>query len=496
MNYFLAGLLVVSYVLFCLWCWRRYQQRQPAPSIASGQCVIGYASQGGNALRIAQQTQQQLQQAGLAAVLLPLNQIRSAQLLQASTLLLVASTYGEGEAPDNGSRFVANALAPLGNRSLAHLQVALLALGDSTYQHYCGFGLALQHELHQRGAQLLGDAIEVDRLDASALRHWQYYLGQISGNSQFSDWSSPSYSDWLLVQRRCINPGSLGAPVFHVQLQPLAGALAMDSWQAGDIAEIGPGNSAARIAAFVRQFPQMRAQAAQLLTRDLRAGEQQLVAWQALAADALLQQLPELPHREYSIASVPAEGSLDLLVRQQRDAQDHLGLGSGWLSEHAPLHQPLRLRIRTNPQFQAPADDCPLILIGNGTGIAGLRAHLAACAQRLRPGCHWLLFGERSAARDNFFAADIQRWQQQGLLGRCDLVFSRDAQPGAPRYVQDLLLLQAQLLEQWLARGAAIYVCGSLKGMAQGVDDALRQIIGSAALEQLSELGRYRRDVY
>ena len=463
---------------------------------AAVDCIIGYASQGGSALRIARQTQQQLQQAGQGALLLPLNQITCAQLLQASTLLLVVSTYGEGEAPDNGNRFIANSLAPLGNRQLAHLRVALLALGDSSYQDYCGFGRRLQHQLHQRGAQLLSDAIEVDRLDGSALRHWQYYLGQISGNSQFSDWSAPRYSDWLLLRRACINPGSLGAPVFHLQLQPSTGAIAMDSWQAGDIAEIGPGNSAARIQDFIRHFPQMRQLAAQLLTRDLRVSEQQLILWQALAADALLQQLPELPHREYSIASVPAEGSLDLLVRQQRDAQGHLGLGSGWLTEFASLQQPLRLRIRANPQFHAPAEDCPLILIGNGTGIAGLRAHLAARAQRLRPSRNWLLFGERSGARDYFFATDVQRWQQQGLLSRCDLVFSRDAQADAPRYVQDLLLLHAQPLQQWLEQGAAIYVCGSLKGMAQGVDSALRQIIGSDALEQLSEQGRYRRDVY
>ena len=44
--------------------------------------------------------------------------------------------------------------------------------------------------------------------------------------------------------------------------------------------------------------------------------------------------------------------------------------------------------------------------------------------------------------------------------------------------------------------GAAIYVCGSLQGMARGVDDALRQVLGSATLDALLVQGRYRRDVY
>jgi sulfite reductase (NADPH) flavoprotein alpha-component len=47
-----------------------------------------------------------------------------------------------------------------------------------------------------------------------------------------------------------------------------------------------------------------------------------------------------------------------------------------------------------------------------------------------------------------------------------------------------------------MERGAAIYVCGSLQGMAGGVHEALREILGHEALEQLDSQGRYRRDVY
>ena len=44
--------------------------------------------------------------------------------------------------------------------------------------------------------------------------------------------------------------------------------------------------------------------------------------------------------------------------------------------------------------------------------------------------------------------------------------------------------------------GAAIYVCGSLRGMASGVEEALETILGRSTLDAMAAEGRYRRDVY
>ncbi len=51
-------------------------------------------------------------------------------------------------------------------------------------------------------------------------------------------------------------------------------------------------------------------------------------------------------------------------------------------------------------------------------------------------------------------------------------------------------------MREWLDDGAAVYVCGSLQGMATGVEEALVDIVGSTRLEALIDEGRYRRDVY
>jgi sulfite reductase (NADPH) flavoprotein alpha-component len=134
-----------------------------------------------------------------------------------------------------------------------------------------------------------------------------------------------------------------------------------------------------------------------------------------------------------------------------------------------------------------------MLLIGNGSGLAGLRGLLRA---RIGLGvrANWLLFGERNAAHDFLLREDLENWREAGWLEKLDLAFSRDQQQRL--YVQDLLRGQAASVRQWLDQGAAIYVCGSLQGMAGGVHEALGEILGKEALERLSAEGRYRRDVY
>src|SRR5690606_33429193 len=85
---------------------------------------------------------------------------------------------------------------------------------------------------------------------------------------------------------------------------------------------------------------------------------------------ALVDALQPLPHREYSIASLPGDGTLQLLVRQMQRPDGTPGIGSGWLCLHAAPGDGVGLRIRANPNFHPPADDRPMLLVGNGTGIA------------------------------------------------------------------------------------------------------------------------------
>jgi len=80
------------------------------------------------------------------------------------------------------------------------------------------------------------------------------------------------------------------------------------------------------------------------------------------------------------------------------------------------------------------------------------------------------------------------------VLQRLDLAFSRDQSQRI--YVQDKLREARDELRRWVDDGAAIYVCGSLEGMAAGVAQVLLETLGEEPLETMAANGRYRRDVY
>lgn len=496
--------VVIAWLMLCAAvAWRTRRRRETAAEaavvpasapVAGVPILVAYASQTGFAEQLAGQTLQSLVAAGAAARLLPLAQLDAATLAAAGRVLFVASTTGEGDPPDGAIAFVSEVMDR--ELPLDGVRYGLLALGDSEYVNYCGFGRQLDAWLRRCGAAPLFDAVEVDNGDEGALRHWQHHLGLLTGRGDLPDWSAPEYGRWRLAERRLLNPGSAGDPCFHLALAPVDGGAA---WQAGDIAEIGPRNAPGDVARLLAalgldgQAPVRSDTGATL--GDVLAASRLPEAAEVTGLDpqALADRLQPLPHREYSIASLPADGELHLLIRQMRRPDGSLGIGTGWLTAHAPVGAPIALRTRSNTNFHAPADARPLILVGNGTGLAGLRALLK---ERIAAGHrrNWLVFGERNAAHDWYYQDEIRAWQAGGWIERLDLAFSRDQAERV--YVQQRLREAAGELRRWVEQGAAVYVCGSLDGMAPGVDAALLEVLGSALFDRIGIEGRYRRDVY
>ena len=502
----LASLLMP---LFAITGWMLYLDRRKkkrsaraaAGSFAGGTAgaplLVAYASQTGTAEQLAWQSASTLQAAGLSVSVSALGDLQPQALAGTQRALFIVSTFGDGEPPDSARAFARRMAGT--TQVPATLEYGVLALGDRSYERYCGFGHDLDAWLRTRGATPLFDRIEVDGNDPAALRHWLQHLGTLSGQTHVPDWTPPSYESWRLTQRQCLNPGSLGLPTFHIALEPEDGTRC--AWTAGDVVEIGPSNGAEAVshalAALALPAEQTVTQGLDSLTlgaclaRSLLPPLADLSAVRGRSAQQVADMLAPLPHRDYSIASIPADGRIELLVRQARLADGTLGLGSGWLTAHAPAGASIALRVRENRGFHPPDPDRPLILVGNGTGLAGLRAHLKARVHAGRER-NWLLFGERSRAHDFYFRDEITAWQSAGALTRADFAFSRD-QGG---YVQDLLVAAGADIRAWLADGAAIYVCGSLQGMAPAVDRVLVDLIGAPALEALAENRRYCRDVY
>jgi sulfite reductase (NADPH) flavoprotein alpha-component len=493
-----AGAVAGVYALFCAAialreALRRRAVRREAEALSQGAgepVLVAYASQTGFAEELAAATAKALSEAGAPVTLRDLSSVTAADL--SGRALFVVSTTGEGDAPDPARAFIRDVMRDGAN--LAALRYGVLALGDSTYARFCAFGRSLDAWLARNGGQPLFDRVEVDDGDSAALRHWQGQLALLTGVTDAPDWSRPAYGRWTLAERRLLNPCSPGGEAWHVRLTPPHLSAGGDTtWQAGDILEIGPRNAPAEIEALIATLA-LPASAAEMLS-SLRLPHEPaaIEALRGLPVEAIAERLTALPHREYSIASLPTDGGVELIVRLMPRADGQPGLGSGWLCRFAEVGQAIDARVRTNRSFHAPAPDRPLILIGSGTGLAGLRAHLKA---RAAVGAHrnWLVFGERTAAHDYFHRDEIEGWTASGVIARLDLAFSRDQ---AERiYVQHRLREAADGLRQWVADGAALYVCGSLEGMSRDVHAALVEVLGADGVERLTDEGRYRRDVY
>jgi sulfite reductase (NADPH) flavoprotein alpha-component len=454
--------------------------------------LITYASQTGVAEQLAWRTATSLQEAQQPTTVKPIQQLTEQDLLQAPQVLFVISTYGTGDAPDLASSFSKKLMQQ--SLDLSHMQYAVLALGSKEYpESYCSFGYAVDAWLKQSKAQPFFDLIEVDNANANDIQRWNEALSVVTKHELHAMNIEKVFDQWTLSERTLLNPNSVGQAAYNIELTTTSDM----TWHAGDIAEIQPANSQTEIQNFLAQH-QIAAETVvesinQTIAQVLWDKNLRVEVKPSNTVEELLAQLPTLPTREYSIASIPAQQLLRLVVRQNRDENNQLGLGSGWLTEYAPLKQPIALRIRTNESFHLIDDNRPIICIGNGTGIAGLMSLLQ---QRNRQNytANWLIFGERQRDHDFFYQETIEAWKNMGTLQRVDLAFSRDQQQRI--YVQDVIRNNAEELLKWIQQGAVIYVCGSIEGMASGVDQALTDILGEATLDELRQAGRYRRDVY
>ncbi|MEM7624190.1 MAG: flavodoxin domain-containing protein [Planctomycetota bacterium] len=547
---FLAGVMSV----------RNAHAAAAQPDAPGASLTILYGSQSGNSEALAKQLRKRARKHGFGPDVAALDAFDFDQLGDTQHLLIICSTFGEGDPPDNAMKFTAKLMA--GDApDLSHLEYSVCSMGDRSYTHFCKAGNDLDDRLAELGATRITPRIECDVAYEDDFAAWieNLFTSQIlidaageapvgavddeeedSGGGGGWDKNNPYFAPVLQVEN--LNAEGSAKEVNHVEIALSGSGL---EYEVGDALGLWPTNDPGvveeilvltgvtgtdRVLLKGDTFPIRLALQAKLdvatltqVTLDALGIDgsvedvkglhlvDALRKWEPkVPAQGLADALRPLQPRLYSIASSPKAhpGEVHLTVgavRYQLEGTQRKGVASTFLADRCGFGGRVGVYVHKAPHFHLTDNDgAPVIMVGPGTGIAPFRAFLEERQARQAPGKSWLFFGDQHQATDYLYRDQLAAMRVDGTLTNLSLAWSRDGDEKV--YVQDLMRKHADELFAWLEDDGHFYVCGDASRMAGDVDQALRDIIAEhgkldvagvqAYMDRLVDEHRYQRDVY
>jgi sulfite reductase (NADPH) flavoprotein alpha-component len=545
-----------------------------------------FGTQTGNAEFLADELVAGAKARGLGGRASALDAVTPEQLAEMSHVLVVTSTYGEGEMPDNAGLFW-DAIQASTVPRLEGLQYAVLGLGDTSYDEFCQAGKLLDTRFEQLGATRIHDRVDcdVDFEDPAAL--WTAAVldrlaaeagataapgattgggagdgagatggaGAARASRPGSQWNKRNPYPSRLVENRLLSSPRSAKEIRHYEFDLGDSGI---EYAAGDALAVVPVNDEVFVADLLEQVGANGGEAfdgrpiTEVLRtdREIRTPSKDLIAdlvqrapsselaavvahgdkheldrwlWgrdvldllrdagpAAPGLDELLPNLRPLQARQYSISSSPLAhpDRIHLTIASVRYGDPHrmyAGVASTFLADRVDPDGTVDVYLQPNASFGVPADEsAPMIMIGPGTGVAPFRGFLHERAVSGATGRNWLFFGDQHRDTDFVYQDELTELQEQGVLDRLDLAFSRDQAEKV--YVQTRMLERSVELFDWLEDGGHVYVCGDASRMAKDVEAALLQVIrtgrgrgeddAQAYLADMRRAKRYVRDVY
>jgi len=527
-----------------------------APVVRPALTVL-FATESGNSEALARKAAKDAGRLGFAAKVLDAAEATPADLGKSRNLLVVASTWGEGEPPQRAIELLEALMAEDAPR-MEGVTYGVLALGDRAYAQFCETGRVLDDRLAALGATRAAPRLECD-VDyevpaadwlATTLKTWRGaqdadsvihvdFGGAVAVTEAAYDKSNPFQAE--ITDMVNLNSSRSVKQTWHVELSLNGSGL---TYEPGDAIGVVPHNDPAAVDA-VLAAAGLQGDAAlhgalttkhdvTTLTGHLVRGLADLTgdkALQVLAGDAgalaeylpgrhvvdLLEDYPNrltapqltgllrgLPPRLYSVASsrklVGEEAHLLVsAVRYQTHGRGRSGVASTHIADRRRAGDMLPVYVKPNAHFRLPADPAvPVMMIGPGTGVAPFRAFMQERDALGVQGRSWLFFGDQRYTHDFLYQLEWQDLLARGLLTRLDVAFSRDQDRKV--YVQHRLWERRRDLHAWIQDGGHVYVCGDQSRMAKDVHATLRDVIADgsaitpeAAEAQLAEMKRAGR---
>ncbi|MFM5447033.1 assimilatory sulfite reductase (NADPH) flavoprotein subunit [Aeromonas veronii] len=521
----------------------------------SGSLTILYGSQTGNAKGVATAIKAQAEARGLPVTLASMADYKPKQLKKESHLLVVVSTYGEGEPPESAvDLFEQLKKGKIGK--LDGLKFAVLGLGDSSYEFFCQTGKDFDDFLAKAGAERVYEPASLDVDYQDAAKSWSEQalnaitatlstgaasssvasaVQQAVGHSQYS--KENPFPARLSVNQKITGRDST-KDIRHIEINLADSGL---TYQPGDALGVWFDNDAELVgevlaltglsgdeatahgtlrAALTSHFELTRLHGGFITgladisdnaaLKDLAGDKAQVNALvasaqvvdvlkrfpTALTAEQLVRLLRSLTPRLYSIASAQSEveEEVHLTVGVVRYRQEDGTVRSGAASSYLAdrLIEDGEVRVFVEHNDNFRLPQNPdTPVIMVGPGT-GIAPFRAFMQEREAQGAE----GKNWLFFGNpHFTQDFLyqvEWQRYVKSGLLSKISLAFSRDQAHKiYVQDRLREAGQELYQWLEAGAHFYVCGDANKMAKDVQEALLDVIAEHGHKSREEAEKY-----
>lgn len=528
----------------------------PAPQPAEPLTIV-FASESGNSEKLAGDMAKSARKLGFKPAVIDMAELELGELASTKRLIVIAATWGEGEAPGRAVR-VYNELMSDAAPRLDGVEFGVLALGDTAYAEFCAVGKKLDERLAALGGKRVVDRVDCDLDFATPAAQWidgalktlaphdaergRVIAVDFGGKPASS--AAPEIVEAEITEHVDLNSSRSDKETIHL-------ALAFDgaapAYEPGASLDLYPENDTAAVDEILQLcgvsddalrrdliasrdittlstktietyaattgHAEVKALIADGKARDWIAGRQLVDLIESfpakLGADQLRSLTRPLAPRAYSIASSRREVGdeahlLISAVRYRSHGRDRTGVASSFVADRVKRGGRIKVKLKPNKHFALPAPDRDIVMIGPGTGVAPFRAFVQERRAIEATGRSWLFFGDRTFTHDFLYQLDWQDALKDGSLTRMDVAFSRDTPEKV--YVQHKMWERRTDLVDWLESGALFYVCGDAKQMAKDVRatlvkayadvKALSPEAAEQAVQSLERDKRYLTDTY